>query len=56
MLQVFKDNEFKYLECLYENQFNHKYLLNFSKNIGSYSYYFIMKKVATEEEEIKIIK
>ena len=56
MLQVFKDNEFKYLECLYENQFNHKYLLNFSKNIGSFSYYFVMKKVATEEEEIKIIK
>ena len=56
MLQVFKDNEFKYLECLYENQFNHKYLLNFSKNIGSFSYYFVMKKAATEEEEIKIIK
>jgi len=46
MIQYMKDNELKYIECLYENKVkNRRYLFNFNTNMGSYSYYFGMKKV-----------
>ena len=50
MIQYLKDNEMKYIECLYENKINKKYLFNFSTKIGSYSFYFGMKKVPNEED------
>ena len=53
MLLNYKNNEFKYMECLFENKKKQRYLLNFSKDIGSYSYYFGMKKVETEGEDLK---
>ena len=46
MIQYMKDNELKYIECLYENKVkNRRYLFNFNTNMGSYSYYFGMEKV-----------
>ena len=53
MIQYLKDNEMKYIECLYENKINKKYLFNFSTKIGSYSFYFGMKKVPNEEDAKK---
>ena len=54
MIQFFKDGEMKYIECLYENKIKkRRYLFNFSKNVGSYSYYFGMKKVGSEQEDQK---
>ena len=53
MLQYLKDNEMKYIECLYENKINKKYIFNFSNKIGSYSFYFSMKKVPNEEDTKK---
>ena len=54
MIQYFKDNEMKYIECLYENKVkDRKYLFNFSNNKGSFSYYFSMKKMPNEEDEKK---
>ena len=50
MIQYLKDNEMKYIECLYENKIKKKYLFNFSNKVGSYSYYFGMKKVPNEED------
>lgn len=44
MIQYLKDNEMKYIECLYENKNNNKYLFNFSNKVGSYSFYFSIKK------------
>ena len=55
MIQYLKDSEMKYIECLYENKINNKYLFNFSTRIGSYSFYFSMKKVPNEEDAKKII-
>ena len=53
MIQYLKDSEMKYIECLYENKINNKYLFNFSTRIGSYSFYFGMKKVPNEEDAKK---
>ena len=44
----------KYIECLYENKVKkRKYLFNFNANVGSYSYYFTMKKAQIDEENKK---
>ena len=51
MIQIKKDDELQYIECLYENKNKKKYLFNFSKNKGSYSFYFCMKKVPNEEDK-----
>ena len=54
MIQYMKDNEMKYIECLYENKVKkRKYLFNFNSNVGSYSYYFTMKKAPIDEEDKK---
>ena len=54
MIQYMKDNQLKYIECLYENKAkNRRYLFNFNEKVGSYTYYFGMKKVPNEEEEDK---
>ena len=54
MIQYMKDNEMKYIECLYENKVKkRKYLFNFNANVGSYSYYFTMKKAPIDEEDKK---
>ena len=54
MIQVNRNGELQYLECMYENKTSKKhYIFNFSKKSGSYSYYFSMKKVKEEEENTK---
>jgi len=54
MIQYLKDNELQFIECLYENKIkNRKYLFNFNKKAGSYSYYFGKEKVANEGEDKK---
>ena len=54
MIQYLKDNELQYIECLYENKVKpRKYLFNFNKNAGSYSYYFTMKKAPIDAEDKK---
>ena len=54
MIQYLKDNELQFIECLYENKIkNRKYLFNFNKKAGSYSYYFGMEKVGNEGEDKK---
>ena len=53
MIQYLKDNEMKFIECLYENKINKKYLFNFSNKVGAYSFYFFMKKVPNEEDTKK---
>ena len=53
LLQYYKDDELAYVECKYENKDSKKhYLLNFTKNNGTYTYYFKIEKVK-EDEEIK---
>ena len=53
LLQYNKNDEMKYIECKYENKDSKKhYLLNFTKNNGTYTYYFKIEKVK-EDEEIK---
>ena len=54
MIQYLKDNELQYIECLYENKVKQrKYLFNFNRNVGSYSYYFTMKKAPIDAEDKK---
>ncbi len=54
MIQVSRNNELHYVECLYENKDKKKrYLFNFTKDMGTYSFYFSMKKVNEEEEDKK---
>ena len=54
MIQVNRNGELQYLECMYGNKTSKKhYIFNFSKKSGSYSYYFSMKKVKEEEENTK---
>ena len=53
MIQYLKDNEMKFIECLYENKINQKYLFNFSTKFGAYSFYFFIKKVPSEEDTKK---
>jgi hypothetical protein len=53
LIQYNKDDEMKYIECKYENKNSKKhYLLNFTKNNGTYTYYFKIEKVK-EDEELK---
>ena len=54
MLQVKKNDELKFIECLYENKNENKYLINLWENKGSYSFYFSMKKIPDEEDKINI--
>lgn len=52
MIQVKRDNELQYIECMYENKDKKKhYLFNFTKDIGTYTFYFSMKKVPQEENK-----
>ena len=52
MIQVSRNNELHYVECMYENKDKKKrYLFNFTKDMGTYSFYFSMKKVNEEEEK-----
>ena len=53
MLQVKKNDEYNFIECLYENKNKKKYLFNFKKDKGSYSFYFGMKKIPNEEDKIE---
>ena len=54
MIQVDRNGELNYIECMYENKGKKKrYLFNFTRNDGSYSFYFSMKKVIEGEEEEK---
>jgi len=54
MIQVNRNDELNYIECMYENKVKKRhYLFNFTKEEGSYSFYFSMKKVPEEEEEEK---
>ena len=51
MIQVNRNNDLQYIECMYETKNNKKhYLFNFTKDMGTYSFYFSMKKVKEEEE------
>ena len=51
MIQVNRNNELQYIECMYETKNSKKhYLFNFTKDMGTYSFYFSMKKVKEEEE------
>ena len=53
LLQYKKNDEMEYIECKYENKNSKKhYLLNFTKNNGSYTYYFKIEK-AKEDEDLK---
>ena len=53
LIQYNKNDELKYIECKYENKNSKKhYLLNFTKNNGTYTYYFKIEKVK-EDEELK---
>ena len=52
MIQVNRDGELNYIECMYENKVKKRhYLFNFTKKVGTYSFYFSMKKVTNEEEK-----
>ena len=52
MIQVNRNNELHYVECMYENKDKKKrYMFNFTKDMGTYSFYFSMKKVNEEEEK-----
>ena len=52
MIQVNRNGELQYIECMYENKSKKKrYLFNFNKNSGTYSYYFSMKIVKEEENK-----
>ena len=53
MIQVMRDDELKYIECMYENKIekNRHYLFNFTKTSGTYSYYFTMTRVKEEEQQ-----
>ena len=54
MIQVDRNGELNYIECMYENKGKKRhYLFNFSKNDGSYSFYFSMQKVVEGGEEEK---
>jgi hypothetical protein len=51
LIQYNKNDELKYIECKYENKNSKKhYLLNFTKNNGTYTYYFKIEKVKEDEE------
>ena len=53
LLQYYKNDQLTYIECRYENKDSKKhYLLNFTKNNGSYTYYFKIEK-AKEDEDLK---
>ena len=53
LLQYNKNDEMKYIECKYENKDSKKhYLFNFTKNNGTYTYYFKIE-IVKEDEEIK---
>ena len=53
LIQYNKNDELKYIECKYENKNSKKhYLLNFTKNNGTYTYYFKIEKVK-EDEDLK---
>ena len=51
MIQVNRNGELNYIECSYENKNKKHYLFNFKKKVGSYSFYFSMKKVKEEEDK-----
>ena len=54
VLQYLKDNEMQFIECLYENKVKQRrYLFNFSKKSGAYSYYFGMRRVDSGEVDKK---
>jgi len=54
MIQFNRNGELQFIECKYENKAKKRhYLFNFTKQDGSYSYYFSMEKVREEEEERK---
>ena len=54
VLQYLKDNEMQFIECLYENKVKQRrYLFNFSKKSGAYSYYFGMRRVDNGEVDKK---
>ena len=54
VLQYLKDNEMQFIECLYENKVKQRrYLFNFSKKSGAYSYYFGMRRVDGGEVDKK---
>jgi hypothetical protein len=54
MIQFNRNGELQFIECKYENKAKKRhYLFNFTKEDGSYSYYFSMEKVREEEEERK---
>ena len=51
LLQYNKNDEMEYIECKYENKNSKKhYLLNFTKDKGTYTYYFMIEKVKEDEE------
>jgi hypothetical protein len=51
LIQYNKNDEMQYIECKYENKNSKKhYLLNFTKNNGTYTYYFKIEKVKEDEE------
>ena len=52
MIQVNRDGELHYIECMYENKAKKRhYLFNFTKKVGSYSFYFSFRKESNEEEK-----
>ena len=53
LIQYNKNDEMKYIESKYENKNSKKhYLINFTKDSGTYTYYFKIEKVK-EDEELK---
>ena len=51
LIQYNKNDEMKYIESKYENKNSKKhYLINFTKDSGTYTYYFKIEKVKEDEE------